>query len=746
MIQQNTQHQPQPPASVGVPGSQIERDLYILTTANASIEIGRPPAEIFAHLADFSRLAEWMPPCSNVESTGPAASGVGATFRLEEEHDTDWDRIAEERAEVGSAIEAVAEIIITALEPDARIGWTTTIVDGDPLLGGQRDSALRLTPISEYITRVELDCQLVAPESDLIDLVQHLQKRGYPLDILQRRMDRALHNLRGLIEPTPGDARTPPMHRHVRARVLQPDVAVTTADEVQATYTPEQAMAEARRALEAGFDLEAAKGGCPFKVDIPRYFRKIAEGDFDSALAIIRESHPFPSIFGRMCHAFCQQATPPLQDIGRPWKAWTPPVRKVDPVYGSESGWNLSRGHPSPSGAALLNDESAIGKEAFAQPALSWSAVAGTIRGVGHGSGIPGGGGIERPAYLLLERFAGDYGNPYFLPLVPERPPSGKHIAVIGAGSGGLANAWMLRRLGHDVDIYDALSVPGGTLYAGYPPHRMTKFAVRREDDPTSWGARFFGGRRFSAGDIEQLAREYDLVFLSTGMFEPRMAGIPGEDADGVWHAMYFIAEVSYGRQPGNGGTCVIIGAGHTAEDAAQTARRLGSPIKVFYRRGLDEMPIDAADPTEHVSRLADDGIEYHFLALPLRILADDENRVTGVEFARVRLGEPDSSGRRAPHPIPGSNFVEPCGLVIEAVGESVELSTIPRSIATRDGFVYVNRRDHRTTHPKIFAGGDVIGDKGNDGAALAGIEAAQTMDSLLRGERLVLFDTQPLR
>src|SRR2546429_9897795 len=102
--------------------------------------------------------------------------------------------------------------------------------------------------------------------------------------------------------------------QHVRARLLPPDVAVTTHDEVQATYTPEQAIAEAKRAMAAGFDLEAAKAGCPFNVDIPAYFQKVVEGDFDGALAIINQSHPFPSTFGRMCHLFCQQATPPLEE------------------------------------------------------------------------------------------------------------------------------------------------------------------------------------------------------------------------------------------------------------------------------------------------------------------------------------------------------------------------------------------------------------------------------------------------
>ncbi|MBM2810769.1 MAG: glutamate synthase [Chloroflexi bacterium] len=530
--------------------------------------------------------------------------------------------------------------------------------------------------------------------------------------------------------------------RHVRARILEPDVAVTTHDEVQATYTLEQAQAEVRRAIDAGFDLDAASAGCPFKVDIPAYFQKIAEGDVDGALAIIRRSHPFPSIFGRMCHMFCQEATPPLEDVGVPWEEWRPPEWDLAPEYGAERGWNARRGTPPVTDGEPVRSDA----EPAAKPRLGWSAVAGTIRGAGHGSGIPGGRGIERPAFLLLERFAGDYGDPALSPVVAERPTSGKRVAVIGAGSGGLANAWMLRRLGHDVDIYDQLSVPGGTLFAGYPAHRMAKFGVRRDNDPTSWGARFFGGRRLNKADMEAIIAEYDLTFLSVGEFDPRMVGIPGEDAIGVWNALFFIAEVGYGRTPVEGGRCIILGAGHTATDTAHVARRLGCDIKIFYRRGLDEMPIDDADPREYVNRMSEDGIEYHFLAQPVRILADEANRVRGVEFVRTRLGEPDASGRRSPHPVPGSNFVIDCEVVVEAVGESIDPASIPDSVETEDGLVRVDRHDHRTSNPKVFAGGDVIGDRGNDGAALAGIQAALTMDSVLRAEPIVLSDGRALR
>src|SRR5438094_2753420 len=253
--------------------------------------------------------------------------------------------------------------------------------------------------------------------------------------------------------------------QHIRARLLDPEVAVTTHDEVQSTYTPEQAIAEAKRAIEAGFDLEAAREGCPFKVDIPAYFQKVIEGDFDGALAVIRASHPFPSTFGRMCHLFCQQATPPLEDVGTPWPDWQPPEWERAEDYGAEGSWSrpgrpagnhgpavrlqsgsvpLQKGD-SDSGSSrtelALPDGGGHGAAANPQPTrATWATVANSIRGVGGGSGIPGGAGIERPAYLLMERFVGDYGDPAASPVLPEKPPSGKRVAVIGAGSGGLAS------------------------------------------------------------------------------------------------------------------------------------------------------------------------------------------------------------------------------------------------------------------------------------------------------------------
>jgi NADPH-dependent glutamate synthase beta subunit-like oxidoreductase len=510
------------------------------------------------------------------------------------------------------------------------------------------------------------------------------------------------------------------IQKRVLMRQLSPEVAVTTFDEHLATFSPEEAVAEAHRALEAGFDLEAGSRACPFHVDIPAYVKKVAEGDFDAALAIIGQAHPFPSIFGRMCHWFCERATPPLLDVGVPDPGWKPPVWRLAPHPDAI----LARGEPGAPGERGTRGESA--QQLGADRTVT--------------------GAIERPNLLALERFVGDYGDPALVPFVQERPTSGARVAVIGGGSGGLAAAWMLRRLGHEVDVYDALPVPGGMLWQGYPAFRMAKFGVRRDNDPTPWGARFFGGVYLTREEIERIIDTYDYTFLGIGGSHSRRANIPGEDARGVWLALDFTTQVSLGHQLDLGPQVIILGAGSTAHDAARSARRLGCEVKIVYRRAVDQMPVGERNPDMYVRNMAREGIEYCFLASPVRILANAENRVVGVEFVQMELGELDSSGRSSVHPVPGSNLTMACDAVLEALGEEIDLSVLPESIAQENGEVIVDRADHRTSNPKVFAGGDLIGDKGNDGAALAGIQAAWTIDTLIRGEPNRRFDSRPLR
>lgn len=462
----------------------------------------------------------------------------------------------------------------------------------------------------------------------------------------------------------------PELRTRVKPRVLPADEAITTFDEVIVPYTPEEAAREARRVLDVGFDLERAREGCPFRVDLPAVVREVAAGNVDEALGIILQSHPFPSIFGRMCHDFCERAVPPVL-------------------------------------------------------------------------------GIEGPALRELERFVGDYGDRALFPVVLEGEPSGKHVAVIGAGSGGVAGTWMLRRLGHEVDLYDPHDVPGGMLVTGYSPWRMPRYAVRRDNDPVAWGARFFGGVWIDRPAFERIVDEYDLVLLATGLPYSYRLNIPSEDAEGVWTVLDFIWHVSNGLPVGQPRRVLVIGAGQASLDASRSARRLGAEVTICYRRTREWAGIghESRRYEQEFPALEAEGVRCLFLVQPTRILADAESRVTGVQLVRTQLGtriQPD--GKPEIREVPGSDFVMDCDMVIKAIGEGIDRDLFPEWLEVADGKLVVDKRTHRTSHPKVFAAGDIVGDLANEGATLAAMHAAQTMDSLLRGEPLVTFKPRPLR
>jgi NADPH-dependent glutamate synthase beta subunit-like oxidoreductase len=306
----------------------------------------------------------------------------------------------------------------------------------------------------------------------------------------------------------------------------------------------------------------------------------------------------------------------------------------------------------------------------------------------------------------------------------------------------------MLRRLGHEVDVFDDLPIPGGMLLTGYPDHRMPKTVVRRDNDPTAWGVRFFGGARVTREQFAAIVEEYDLTLVATGKYAPGRAGIPGEDAEGMWNALSFLRALNQGQRP-RIRKALVLGAGQSAIDAAQSARRLGAEVTVCYRRTVDLMTRTDGrlrKGTAEVQMLAAEGIPYVFLVQPTRILADETNHVTGVEFVRTEVGPPDAEGQPSIIELPGTEHIMECDTVIECFGLDADLAMFPDWIRIERGSIVVDRADHRTSHPKVFAAGDAIGDKGNDGAAVAAIQAAITMDSILREEPFRRFDSRPLR
>jgi glutamate synthase (NADPH/NADH) small chain len=448
-------------------------------------------------------------------------------------------------------------------------------------------------------------------------------------------------------------------------RRLSPEEAVKTWDETLLGYSREEAMAEARRALS--FDLGPAATRCPFDVDVPRFVQQVADGDFDAAVATIREAHEWPEVFGRACHKYCELAYVP--------------------------------------GGKLTPTE------------------------------VDGGRKQATPFISALEWAAGTYGDRSRAPFRPG-PPTGRRIAVIGAGSAGLGCAWHLRRCGHDVDIFERESVPAGLLRTGYPTFRMSKAAVIRENDPTEWGARVHYDHAVEPADLARLVSDYDAVFFSIGRTPIRSLGIEGDDLHGVLTGLDFLRDTWFGHPPPIGPRAMVVGAGFTSYDVARTALRLGcSSVEIVYRRSVHEM---GRPGTGELFRrvLEEEGVRFRFMADPTRIIGK-EDKVAAVELIANEYGETDEAGKPSVRSVPGSEWVVEVDTVFRAVGETVDVQAFLEPLGVRmseRGFIEVDPVTHRSSHPRIWSGGDCIGTNGNEGAAYDALCAARGIDAFLAG------------
>ncbi len=206
-------------------------------------------------------------------------------------------------------------------------------------------------------------------------------------------------------------------------------------------------------------------------------------------------------------------------------------------------------------------------------------------------------------------------------------------------------------------------------------------------------------GRTVSLADLE---KEFAAIFIGIGLGSMERLNVPGEQSTGVIDALRFIARYKTSPDMRVGRTVIVIGGGNTAIDAANAARRLGAgEVHLFYRRTEAEMPAFRFE-YDH-SKV--EGVRFHWLSQPVAIL-EESGVVKGIRFIKMTLGEPDSSGRRRPEPVNGSEFEFACDMVIPALGQS-RLPGLP--VETSGGLVVVDRATGRTTHPKYYAGGDCV-------------------------------------
>jgi glutamate synthase (NADPH/NADH) small chain len=447
--------------------------------------------------------------------------------------------------------------------------------------------------------------------------------------------------------------------------------------EVALGYTEEQMRVEASRCLTC--KNHPCMEGCPVNVDIPEFVSALKSGDLASAVVVLKRKNNLPAICGRVCPQESQCEAQCLLS------------KKAAPI-------------------AIGRLERYVADWALAQ------------------NGALGGGKVD-PASLPL--------------------PGAGRVAVIGAGPAGLTAAGDLARMGHQVTIFEALHLPGGVLTYGIPEFRLPKQIVRAEVDYVrSLGVEILcdmvAGKAFT---VDELLGEmgYDAVFLGTGAGLPTFMRMPGENANGVYSANEYLTRVNlmkaylfphYDTPVIKGKRVAVVGGGNVAMDSVRTAKRLGAELAaIVYRRSRAEMPA-RHEEAEHAE---EEGIEFHLLTNPTRVLTDENNWVRGLECIKMELGEPDASGRRRPVPVAGSEYVLDVDTVIIAIGTSPN-PLIPRSTTglevTRHGTVVADLKSGQTTREGVFAGGDVVTGAATVIEAMgAGKRSAAAIDQYVRAK-----------
>ncbi|QKG81213.1 NADPH-dependent glutamate synthase [Tenuifilum thalassicum] len=344
-----------------------------------------------------------------------------------------------------------------------------------------------------------------------------------------------------------------------------------------------------------------------------------------------------------------------------------------------------------------------------------------------------------------LERFVADWTIKNHLELTTKSSKRNSRVAVIGSGPAGLSCASDLAKMGYEVTVFEALHMPGGVLVYGIPEFRLPKSIVEEQINQLKRiGVRFeldvIVGKTIT---VDSLMEEegYGAVFISTGAGLPRFMGIPGENLNGVVSANEFLTRINlmkayqgdYDTPVYIGKNVVVVGGGNVAMDAARSAIRLGSNVKIVYRRSEKELPARA----EEVHHAIEEGVEFCFLTNPVEILSDEKGWVNELRCVKMRLGEPDSNGRRVPEPIPNSAFSISCDMVIMALGTSPNpliINTTKGLKSERWGGIHVVNEFGKTTRPGVFAGGDAVTGAATVILAMqAGRKAAAAIDEFLR-------------
>ena len=413
--------------------------------------------------------------------------------------------------------------------------------------------------------------------------------------------------------------------------------------------------------------------GCPVGIDIPGFLDAVERGDFAEGIRIIKKRNVLPAVCGRVCPQEVQ-----CQLACTVGKFQHDPTKSVG-----------------------------IGK---------------------------------------IERFLADWERENGVVEIPRKAaPTGRRIAVVGSGPAGLTVAGDMILLGHSVTVFEALHKPGGVLVYGIPEFRLPKAIVQREADYLkSLGVEFrmstVVGRTYP---MEEVLEDFDAVFVGSGAGLPKFMGVPGENLLGVFSANEYLTRANLMKAyefPASdtpiykGRKVITVGGGNVAMDCARTALRMGAERSlIVYRRSEAELPARI----EEVHHAREEGVEFHLLQAPLELMGDDRGWVRGMRIEKMGLGEPDSSGRRRPVPIQGSDFVEEVDSVLVAIGNSPNPlipQTTPGLETAKHGNVVADPKTGRTSKKGVFAGGDIVTGAATVILAMgAGRLAANSIDEYLK-------------
>jgi glutamate synthase (NADPH/NADH) small chain len=447
-----------------------------------------------------------------------------------------------------------------------------------------------------------------------------------------------------------------------------PKERIKNFKEVPYGYDAKTAQEEAKRCLQC--KNRPCVSGCPVEIDIPDFIKHIAEGDFDTAVQVLKTKTSLPAVCGRVC------------------------------PYENQCEGNC------------------------------------TLRKIG-----------EPVAIGRLERFLADYERKKGVKIPKNAKSTGKRVAIVGAGPAGLTCAGDLVKLGHSVTVFEALHAPGGVLMYGIPEFRLPKEIVNAEVNyikklGVEINYDVVVGKTIT---VDELMNDFDAVFIGTGAGLPRWLNISGENLDGVYSANEFLTRVNmmkaylfpeYDTPVKIGEVVATFGAGNVAMDCARTSLRLGAKKSyIIYRRTETEMPARI----EEIHHAKEEGVIFKLLTNPTEFLGTEKGLLTAVKCQKMKLGEPDASGRRRPIPIPGSEETISIDTALVAIGQSPN-PLIPHAVKGlkigKHGNIETDE-EGRTNIPGIFAGGDIATGAATVILAMgAGKKAARAINTYLKDKK----------